>query len=151
MGRRSNRSVQQSVRLTEAKLRKAAESERDVSRPTFITSRPDLTPHEIPTPPDVERAALVHGNAYVRCYVLGECTVVVTRESDRWHLSVAHKTRLPTWDECAAAWYRCVPAAKTLCGSLVLPPLHEYVNRNEFCLQVCEIDERSYGFKDPEP
>lgn len=95
---------------------------------------------EIAAPPEAKQIAFQYGGGYVRSYMLGECSVIVTREFGRWHLSVAHPKRYPTWIEISAAWYRVIPNAAKLCGALILPPLESYVNDHEFCMQVVEID-----------
>jgi hypothetical protein len=104
------------------------------------TSVPDLV--EIPHDPSQE--PLINGsNSYLRTYRQGGCTVIVTREFGRWHLSIAHKHRYPSWLEISAAWYRAIPDAATITGALVLPPLDEYVNLTRYCMQVLEIDPKS--------
>lgn len=108
--------------------------------PGFTRKKPlDLA--EYPPPPALAARLVNNHNGYLRTYRLGECSVIVTKEHGRWHLSVANPNRLPSWDEVAAAWYRTVPGAAGVFGALVLPPLHEYVNVHEFCLQVKQIDD----------
>jgi hypothetical protein len=57
-----------------------------------------------------------------------------------WHVSIAHETRLPTWDEVADVRYALVPDDVTL--ALLLPPSAEYVNAHEFCLHLWQIEDR---------
>jgi hypothetical protein len=56
------------------------------------------------------------------------------------HLSVAHETRLPTWDEVADVRYELVPDEVTM--ALLLPPRGEYVNAHDHCLHLWQIDDR---------
>jgi hypothetical protein len=72
----------------------------------------------------------------LRCYRLGECTVIVTREFGRWHLSIAHPRRDPTWLEISQARYRLLPG--DLWVGMYLPPKEEYVNLHRFCFQLYE-------------
>lgn len=78
-------------------------------------------------------------NSYVRRYSLGECSVIVTREYGKWHLSIAHPSRHPTWNEIAEARYRILP--KGITAAMLLPPLEEYVNLHSHCFQVFEISD----------
>lgn len=57
-----------------------------------------------------------------------------------WHLSVAHRRRYPTWDEIADARYELVPEDVTM--ALILPPPDEYVNLNEHCFHLWQIEDR---------
>ena len=80
-------------------------------------------------------------NDYLRVYQLGECSVIVTREHARWHMSIAHRKRYPTWDEVATARYKAIP--KDVWMAMMLPPPSEYVNHHEFCFQLTETAERT--------
>jgi hypothetical protein len=72
-----------------------------------------------------------HGHG-VRRFALDECTVLVAREplgpdgAFRWHLSISHPSRYPTWDEIKTARYRLT--APEINMVMVLPPADEYVN-----------------------
>ncbi|HSC05469.1 MAG TPA: hypothetical protein VLD59_01430 [Steroidobacteraceae bacterium] len=58
-----------------------------------------------------EAAMIGNGAIVARCWILGECSILVGREpvasdgSYRWHLSIAHRRRYPTWDEIKMARY----------------------------------------------
>jgi len=60
----------------------------------------------------------------------GECTVILTldatRGEARWHLSISHPTRHPTWDEIKTARYRLL--GPDLVMAMVLPRAEDYVN-----------------------
>lgn len=83
---------------------------------------------------------------HCKAYMLGNCSVFVGIEPntergisrDRWHLSIAHKTRYPTWDEIKAARYELVPANVTM--AMILPTPDEYVNLHKNCFHLHEID-----------
>lgn len=107
-------------------------------KPTALARRPSPL-REVPPRPGLERL-IGPANSYLRTYELGECSVIVTREFEHYHLSIAHSRRYPTWDEIAEAWYRVVPGAAGRTGVLVLPPLHEYINFHPNCFQVHEVD-----------
>lgn len=108
------------------------------NQPPSYTERKPLPLDEIPVPPALARDCLMPGiNAYLRLYRLGECTVIVTREYQKWHLSIAHTRRYPHWDEIAEARYRILPDALHM--ALILPPQAEYLNINPNCFQLVEI------------
>jgi hypothetical protein len=106
-------------------------------RPSFESREPLKLIERPPTERDQTRFINAE-NSYLRLYRLGECTVVVTKEFGKWHLSIAHRTRYPTWDEVAEARYRILPDSLTF--AMLLPPKREYINLHEFCFQVHEID-----------
>jgi hypothetical protein len=85
----------------------------------------------------VDHMAGTESAAYCRCYRLGECTVIVTREFGRWHLSIAHPARYPTWHEITQARYRLLPADATI--AMLLPPQYEYINIGKHVFQMIEI------------
>ncbi len=89
------------------------------------------------SPLAIDRHLINGSNSYLRTYRLGECTVIVTREFDRWHLSIAHESRYPSWDEIAEARYRIIPDDVTM--GLLLPPKAEYVNIHRNCFQIVEV------------
>lgn len=109
------------------------------NRPPSFTERKPLPLAEFPPPPEMAAATLVPDvNSYLRCYRLGECTVIVTREFGDWHASIAHRDRLPTWDEVAEARYRILPDGVTM--AMLLPPMKDYLNIHPNCLQLVQID-----------
>jgi hypothetical protein len=59
-------------------------------------------------------------------------------ENGRWHLSVSHPTRLPTWEEVKQLRYELMPKDKNM--AMILPPEKDYVNIHEFCFHLFEID-----------
>jgi len=56
----------------------------------------------------------------------------------RWHLSIAHHHRYPTWDEIRDIRYVLVPDDVTV--AMFLPPRGEYVNEHEFCFHLYEVE-----------
>lgn len=77
------------------------------------------------------------------CFRLGDCTVIVAHEpmkaGYRWHLSISHAARYPTWDEIAEARYQLLDDA--LYMVMILPPSAEYVNANPNCFHLHELPE----------
>jgi hypothetical protein len=80
-----------------------------------------------------------------RAYTLGRCRVIVGREPIgaggelKWHLSISHRARYPTWDEIREARYRFIPNDVTV--AMILPPKEEYVNFHENCFHLHEIED----------
>jgi hypothetical protein len=91
---------------------------------------------ELPIPPDVAR--LVEPGT--RRFRYRECTVLVSRDPHlgKWHLSISHVERDPTWDEIAGARYALIPDEAYMVQ--VLPPRAEYLNLHEHCFHLWEVD-----------
>lgn len=77
-------------------------------------------------------------------YRMNGCLILVSPpyQEQGWHLSISHTRRYPTWEEIAFAWYTLVPEAETRSGVLVLPPIEDYINIHEYCMQVHELLDR---------
>jgi hypothetical protein len=81
-----------------------------------------------------------------RAFALGSCKVLVSRHEIkergiivlRWHLSISHQTRYPTWEEIKEARYALLPDDVTM--AMLLPPKGEYVNLHNNCFHLHEID-----------
>jgi hypothetical protein len=70
--------------------------------------------------------------------------VFVAREGDRWHMSIAHPKRLPTWPEVHEARYRFLPEQMVV--GMLLPPKADYVNKHQYCFHLWEIQgEEAYS------
>lgn len=112
-------------------------------KPSSLAKKVPTPLAEVPPWPPLDRmvafSASGTANSYLRCYRLGECPVVVTREGGLFHLSISHPGRYPTWEEISEAWYRTVPGAGERTGALILPPLEEYINVVRTCMQVVEV------------
>lgn len=93
--------------------------------------RRELT--EIEIPPHVQ-ALLEPGS---RAFRMGGCRIIVSQQRAGWHLSISKPNRLPTWEEVRDARYALVPDGATM--ALLLPPMSEYVNVHDYCLQMYEI------------
>lgn len=80
-----------------------------------------------------------------KAYRFGPCSVIVSQHDikergifvKRWHLSIAHQTRYPSWDEIKEARYRLLPEDVTM--AMLLPPKGHYVNLHENCFHLHEI------------
>lgn len=106
-----------------------------INRPSF-ESLQALKLVEFPPTDADQRRFLNSRNSYFRRYALGECSILVTKEEGRWHLSIAHPRRYPTWDEIAEARYRIIPDSVYVV--MVLPPRREYINVHNYCFQLHE-------------
>lgn len=78
-----------------------------------------------------------------KAYTMDNCTVMVAREMNRWHLSIAHRNRYPTWDEIRDARYEFLP--KEITVVMVLPPPSQYVNAHPNCFHLHECPEMHEG------
>jgi hypothetical protein len=76
---------------------------------------------------------------------LGACLVIAGIEQGRWHLSISHRHRYPSWDEIREARYRFVPDDVMM--AMLLPPRSEYVNIHPNCFHLHEIDGEAGGIR----
>jgi hypothetical protein len=80
-------------------------------------------------------------------YVMGECAVIVAREPAtprvyRWHLSISHPSRYPTWDEIKTARYSIPELADVPLMAQLLPIVEgdeEWVNAHDNCFHLHEV------------
>jgi hypothetical protein len=107
------------------------------NRPPSFTENKPLPLAEFPPPPELARVLVPGVNDYLRTYRLGECNIIVTKEYGEFHMSIANRNRLPTWREVSEARYRVLPDNVTM--AMLLPPMSEYLNVHEFCLQLVQI------------
>ena len=81
---------------------------------------------------------------FCTAWKFGECRIFVGMEPTgtggalRWHLSISHPSRYPTWDEIKEARYQLIPNLVTV--ALVLPPQEQYVNLHPNCFHLSEVD-----------
>ena len=73
----------------------------------------------------------------VKFYRMGGCLIQVGLSEEGWHLSISAKNRYPTWDEVAHARYELLPENITM--AMLLPPMDDYINIAENCLQIWEV------------
>lgn len=66
------------------------------------------------------------------------CVVCVSKDGGKWHLSISHRNRLPTYEELKEARYKYLPDVKYM--AQIFPPKGEFVNVCETCLHLWEID-----------
>lgn len=71
---------------------------------------------------------------------MGKCRIICAIEGGRWHLSISHPFRLPTWDEINAARDAIIPADVWLCQPM--PPKEFWINLHSFCLHLWQIRDR---------
>ena len=83
------------------------------------------------------------------CYMMGQCSVIVAKEPNEsgdylWHLSVAHPTRYPTWDEIKTARYTLPELVDVPLMAQLLPLVEsddEWVNVHHNCFHLHEVVE----------
>lgn len=75
------------------------------------------------------------------CYLVGECSVIVAREGeeDRWHISIAHPRRYPTWEEISFVRRRFVPDEPDM--AMPLPGESRWLNLHENCFHLWELSD----------
>lgn len=102
-------------------------------------------PRRIEDPPLLIKAWRDQGVIAAGCWQLGECFAIVAHEPEgpggayRWHLSISHESRYPTWDEISGARYALLD--DDLYMVMILPPSASYVNAHDFCFHLHECPE----------
>ncbi len=90
--------------------------------------------------PEVTRRRLPGG---ARMWRLGECSVIVSRDKvdlvfpARWHLSVSHRSRYPTWEEIGEARDRLIPKDVFMC--MPFPPREHWLSYEPNCFHLWEF------------
>ncbi len=70
-----------------------------------------------------------------------DLSVIKTRDGGRWHLSIAHPYRYPSWNEIHEARYRFLPPDMYV--AMILPPRELYVNLHPNAFHLWEVIEQS--------
>ena len=119
--------------------------------PGTFKNRPDLPTRDHS---EIGRLAedllLSAGAIYAERWVMGNCTIMLAREplgdSHRWHLSISHPSRYPTWDEIKTAVYANDALGGVVMAQVLGPvSLGEWVNVSENCFHLYEIHDREFG------
>lgn len=93
---------------------------------------------------DAVNAAKAAGCEDIQIYDFGTCSVMISKDAGRWHLSISHPSRLPIWTEIREARYRFIPNEVYM--AMILPPKEDYVNVHPHCMHLFEIDgEKRYS------
>lgn len=75
------------------------------------------------------------------------CFILIAKEGDekdkRWHLSISHPLRYPTWDEIKEARYSLLSRTKDF--AMILPREGDYVNIHPNCFHLWEIKKGEMG------
>jgi hypothetical protein len=85
------------------------------------------------------------GADHVAIWHQRKLTVIVAREplgpngALRWHLSISHPERYPSYDEIAAARYGLIPDRAYMV--MILPPRSAYVNLHQHTMHLHEVPE----------
>jgi hypothetical protein len=119
-----------------------------MSVPGTFKNRPPA-PRRMPAVPHVDASLIANGALVVEHWVVGECSVIVAREpvaadgSYRWHLSIAHSKRYPTWDEIKTARYGIPTVAEVDFMAQLLPkitgsPGRHWTNAHDNCFHLYE-------------
>lgn len=90
---------------------------------------------------------IAEGALVAECYLVGECRVIVSRDpmhgEYRWHISISHPTRYPTWDEIKTACYG-IDALDGLLLAQILAPGDgsEWVDIHKNCFHLYEVHDQ---------
>jgi len=79
---------------------------------------------------------------YCKFFTYGELIILVGREpvsekEKRWHLSISHPTRYPSWEEIKLARYELCPQDITM--AMLLTPPENYVDIHKNCFHLWQL------------
>ena len=95
-------------------------------------------PIQIPVPEALRKTWRSTMGSDCKAYRMGGCTIFLgTVPGQGLHMSIAHPTRYPTWDEVADARYALIPDGVTMV--MVLPPSSQYVNLHPNCFHLHQL------------
>lgn len=66
--------------------------------------------------------------------------VMLSRDADRWHISVSLPDRYPNWDEIKEARYKFIP--NDVFMIMGLPPKEYFINVHENCFHLWEMKDQ---------
>uniref|UniRef100_A0A6H1ZTI7 DUF7694 domain-containing protein n=1 Tax=viral metagenome TaxID=1070528 RepID=A0A6H1ZTI7_9ZZZZ len=65
------------------------------------------------------------------------CIVCISKDLGKWHLSISHLSRYPTYDEIKSARYEFIEDSVTM--AMFFPPKAEFVNLSKNCFHLYEL------------
>ncbi len=73
-----------------------------------------------------------------KTYENGALRAIVSQDPPdaRWHISISHPHRYPTWDEIKRSRYELIPDSVFM--AMLLPPKSQYVNVHPNCFHLHE-------------
>jgi hypothetical protein len=115
---------------------------------TFKNKPPDLKRDLSPQGAQAEQWLLKIGALHAERWTLGDCTIMIAREpmnhEYRWHLSIAHPLRYPTWDEIKAACCGIEAVNGVMLAQVMTPgDGSPWVNVHENCMHLYEIHDEA--------
>lgn len=72
---------------------------------------------------------------------MGRCTIIVSIDNGKWHMSISTPTASPSYKEIKEARYKLIPDNVTM--AQIFPPKEEFVNVHLYCHHLWEIDNTS--------
>jgi hypothetical protein len=68
----------------------------------------------------------------------GRCTVMVSIDNGKWHLSISTPSAAPCYKEIKAARYKFIP--DNIFMAQIFPPKADFVNVHPFCFHLFQIE-----------
>lgn len=65
--------------------------------------------------------------------------VISAKEDGRWHMSISHPKRLPSWEEIKDARKATLPPNIFLC--VLFPPEEFWLNIHDYCMHLWQIED----------
>lgn len=70
-------------------------------------------------------------------FAFGKCTVLITKDNGKWHLSISKPNASPSYNEIKEARYRFLPDDVYM--AQIFPPKGEFVNIHPYCHHLYEL------------
>lgn len=70
-------------------------------------------------------------------FKMGRCSVIVSIDNGKWHLSISTPKESPTYDEIKDARYKYIP--DNVYMAQIFPPKAEFINIHKYCHHLFEI------------
>ena len=71
-------------------------------------------------------------------FKMGRCTIIVSIDAGKWHLSISTPNASPSYKEIKAARYKLIPDNVTM--AQIFPPMEEFIDVHHYCHHLWEIE-----------
>lgn len=70
-------------------------------------------------------------------FKMGRCTIIITIDDGKWHLSISTPSAQPSYRELKEARYKFLP--NDIYAAQIFPPKEEFINVHPYCFHLFEI------------
>jgi len=76
---------------------------------------------------------------FIGTYKNGQYDILITKDLGRWHLSISHPHKYPSWRAIKDARYKYLP--KDIFVAMILPPPENFINAHPNCFHLWEVQD----------